>query len=122
MDWPSDIYFELNGLKLGYWTSPGCYGDRRGVYTPQWVSVGNNSQYGELVQLVLDDSGTYINGRPVSSVTVRQVNAAMRKDFRLRMSSPADAANAGGLTIFGRGYGDYDQHILFTTVASDKQV
>lgn len=122
MDWPSDIYFDLNGLKLGCWTCPGCYGDRRGIYTPKWVALNSNSQYGDLVQLVVDGNGSYINGRQISAINVRQVGAAAQRDFRLRLSSPADAANPGGLTIFGRGYGNFDQHILFTTVASDNRV
>ena len=122
MDWPSDIFFELNGLKLGCWTCPGCYGDRKGVYTPEWVAVDINSQYGDLVQLVVDGRGTFIDGRQISAVNVRQVGAAAQKDFRLRLSSPADAVNPGGLTIFGRGYGNFDQNILFTTVASDIKV
>lgn len=122
MDWPSDIFFSMNGLELGRWTCPGCYGDRKGIYTPDWVDVGSNSQYGDLIQLVVDGNGSYINGRKISDVNVRDIGAAAQKDFRLLLSSPADAQNPGGLTIFGRGYGDFDQHILFTTVASDNQV
>ena len=30
-DWPSDITVAINGREVGAWTSPGDYGDRRGV-------------------------------------------------------------------------------------------
>ena len=34
--WPSDITFSLNGKKVGVWTSPGDFGDVRGIFTPEW--------------------------------------------------------------------------------------
>ena len=46
-DWPSDITFTLNGVKLGTWTSPGDFGDQRGKYTPKWWANHIN-QYGLL--------------------------------------------------------------------------
>ncbi len=33
-DWPSDITIAVNGLDIGMWTSPGDFGDQRGVFTP----------------------------------------------------------------------------------------
>ena len=35
-DWPSDITVTVNGKDIGTWTSPGDFGDKRGVYTPDW--------------------------------------------------------------------------------------
>ena len=34
--WPSDIYFYLNDVFLGIWTSPGDFGDVKGIFTPDW--------------------------------------------------------------------------------------
>jgi predicted transcriptional regulator len=34
-DWPSDISLWVNDVKVGTWTSPGDYGDRRGIHTPR---------------------------------------------------------------------------------------
>ena len=34
LDWPSDITLWVNDIIVGTWTSPGDYGDKRGVYTP----------------------------------------------------------------------------------------
>jgi hypothetical protein len=31
-DWPSDITVAVNGKEIGTWTSPGDFGDKRGVY------------------------------------------------------------------------------------------
>ena len=32
--WPSDIYFAINGIEIGFWTSPGDYGAERGRFAP----------------------------------------------------------------------------------------
>ena len=46
-DWPSDITVAVNGKDVGTWTSPGDFGDKRGVYTPDWWKL-KGSQYGKL--------------------------------------------------------------------------
>src|ERR687892_1078832 len=46
-DWPSDISLWVNDVLIGTWTSPGDYGDKRGVYTPNWWKL-EGSQYGKL--------------------------------------------------------------------------
>ncbi len=46
-EWPSDITFTVNGKEIGTWTSPGDFGDKRGVYTPDWWKL-KGSQYGKL--------------------------------------------------------------------------
>ena len=35
-NWPSDISFCLNDESIGIWTSPGDFGDVRGIFTPDW--------------------------------------------------------------------------------------
>ena len=35
-NWPSDITFRLNDINIGKWTSPGDFGDVRGMFTPDW--------------------------------------------------------------------------------------
>jgi predicted transcriptional regulator len=47
-DWPSDITFYLNNVKLFTWTSLGDYGVKRGVLTPEWWQ---SNQYGMLKTL-----------------------------------------------------------------------
>ncbi|MCZ8519366.1 MULTISPECIES: ArsR/SmtB family transcription factor [Paenibacillus] len=110
-DWPSDIHFALNGVPLGAWTSPGDFGGRKGKYTPEWWNIDCN-QYGLLKVLRIDGEGTFIDGYKVSDVTLHQLDIR-RKQWALRLSVPEDAANVGGLTIYGEGFGNYDQNILF---------
>ena len=46
-NWPSDISLWVNDILVGTWTSPGDFGDRRGIYTPRWWKL-EGSQYGKL--------------------------------------------------------------------------
>lgn len=116
MNWPSDIYFAINGLSLGFWTSPSDFGDRPGACAPDWQG-GFNSKYGQLLQIVVNAEGTFIGIERTSDVTVDDLMATDPKHFRFRVESPEDAANPGGFNLFGKGFGDYGQHILFSTVA-----
>lgn len=110
-DYPSDIHFYLNGVHLGYWTSPGDFGDKKGNYTPSWwPSVIN--QYGLLKTLRINSEGTFMDGTRISDVTLDQVDIT-RPQWTFRFEVPADAEHVGGLTLFGSGFGNYNQDIVF---------
>lgn len=116
-NWPSDIYFVLNERELGHWTSPGDYGDRRGKFTPAWWPSDIN-QYGLMKKLLITHNGTYMDGDRISDTTIDDIDVR-RGVFTFRMQVRLDAANIGGLTIFGKGFGDYDQDILMQLYYSD---
>lgn len=59
-DYPSDIYFSLNGTSLGMWVSPGDYGSRKGYLSPAWWPESLN-QYGLLKTLIINDRGCFID-------------------------------------------------------------
>ncbi len=110
-DYPSDIHFYLNGVHLGYWTSPGDFGDKKGNYTPSWwPSVIN--QYGLLKTLRINAEGTFMDGTRISDVTLDQVDIT-RPQWTFRFEVPPDAEHVGGLTLFGSGFGNYKQDIIF---------
>ena len=110
-DWPSDISLWVNGTKLGTWTSPGDYGDRRGRYTPGWWKLGG-SQYGELTTWRITEKGTFVNGRRLSGVTLRALKLDEHHSVRLRVGIEEGARHPGGVNIFGRGFGNHDQDIV----------
>ena len=107
-DWPSDIYFDLNWVHLGIWTSPGDFGEKRGLYTPDWW---RGTQYGLLKTIRITREGILMDGMHLSDVTLDQIHIQSGKDTLLRISSPKDSTNPGGVNIFGRGFGNYDQNI-----------
>lgn len=109
-NWPSDIYFYLNDIELGYWTSPGDFGDKIGKYNPHWWPHHLN-QYGMLKLLRINEEGTFIDGCRISNVTMSDIglNAKSNINFKLAVSSNQ---NGGGITIFGKDFGNYHQDIV----------
>lgn len=109
-NWPSDITFQLNGTTLGSWTSPGDFGDVRGMFTPNWW-FPNWNQYGLLKMLVLDQHGTYIDGLKISDVTIEQFHLSSQDDMVFRFQVIEPSPHIGGLTLFGKNFGNYNQDI-----------
>lgn len=110
-DWPSDITIAVNNVELGVWTSPGDFGDRRGVYTPAWWKL-KGSQYGMLKSWTVTREGTFVDGVRISNIGLGDIGLADHSSIRLRIEVKADARHPGGVNIFGRGFGNYDQDIL----------
>lgn len=109
--WPSDISFELNGKPIGTWTSPGDFGQTRGRYSPDWWPSWVN-QYGLLKMIRIQDNGTFLDGQPMSAVSLSDI-LPERNGWTLRIAVKEEAAHVGGVTLFGSGFGNYNQDILF---------
>ncbi len=108
--WPSDISFKLNDTKIATWTSPGDFGNVRGIFTPDWW-YPNWNQYGLLKILVINKKGTFIDGLQVSDVSIRDFDFDYKSTIKLKLEVEEDAAHIGGLTIFGKSFGNYSQDI-----------
>ena len=113
-DFPSDIHFYLNDHHLGYWTSPGNFGDRKGTCTPTWFTCG--TEYGLLKNLIVTNEGTYIDGLRLSNLTLGDLHLSSQTNLNLRIASPQNAEHQGGVTIFGKDFGNYAQDIKVTVV------
>lgn len=110
-DWPSDVVISINGVELGVWTSPGDFGDKRGAHTPTWWKM-KGSQYGLLKSWAVDASGAYVDGQKLSAVTIDQLDLAAHRSIRLKIEVKPDSDHPGGVNIFGRNFGNYDQDIV----------
>ena len=110
-NWPSDITVSVNHIDIGTWTSPGDFGDKRGVYTPAWWKL-KGSQYGMLKSWRVTSDGTYVDGVKISPVALKDLDLGNHKSIRLRIGVRDDARHPGGVNIFGRGFGNYDQDIV----------
>ena len=114
-NWPSDITFSVNQIDVGTWTSPGDYGDQRGVYTPSWWKL-KGSQYGKLKTVRVTPVGTYIDGMKMSPLSLKDLDLGSHRSIRFRIAVKDEARHPGGLNIFGRGFGNYDQDIVMRLI------
>ena len=110
-DWPSDISLEVNNVRVATWTSPGDFGDKRGVYTPEWWKL-TGSQYGKLKTWRINGKGSFVDGVRVSDITLEDLSIDSHRSIRMRIGVRDDAKHPGGINIFGRGFGNYDQDIV----------
>ncbi|MGV2107124.1 ArsR/SmtB family transcription factor [Agrobacterium vitis] len=110
-DWPSDITLSINGTDVGTWTSPGDFGDKRGVYTPDWWKL-KGSQYGKLKNWRISSEGTFVDGVKISAIDLNAIDLLAHHSIRVRIGVRDDARHPGGINIFGRGFGNYDQDIV----------
>lgn len=110
-NWPSDISFHLNDIPLGTWTCPGDFGASRGVHTPEWWNLG--TQYGLLKIVSVREDGTYLDGVRLSDVRIADLGVVQGQELRLRLSCE-EQTYGGGISLFGKHFGNYDQDIEVT--------
>jgi len=110
-EWLSDITLWINEVRVGVWTSPGDYGDKRGKLTPHWWKL-EGSQYGLLKHWRVTDDGAFVDGVRISPVTLDDLNIADHHSITIRIGVEDKANHVGGINIFGRGFGNYDQDIV----------
>lgn len=109
-NWPSDISFYLNDVYLGGWMSPGDFADVQGIFTPDWWEH-NWNQYGLLKLLIINEYGTFIDALKISDVTINDFHLDSSSQLKFKIGVDDDAEHIGGLTIFGKSFGNYAQDI-----------
>ena len=118
--WPSDIHFYINDALLGVWTSPGDFADVPGLFTPPWWFSSWN-QYGLLKTLSVRSDGTYMDDQRISDVSIDRLALSGSRPIMFRLEVPDTARHIGGLTIFGRDFGNYNQDIEFRITYSESE-
>ena len=113
-NWPSDITMWINKTEIGTWVSPGDFGDKRGKFTPSWWKL-EGSQYGLLKNWYVTDEGSFVDGIKISDVKLSDLKISEHHSIRMRIGVKEDAEHMGGMNIFGRGFGNYDQGIILRT-------
>jgi predicted transcriptional regulator len=119
-DWPSDITVWINGIEIGTWTSPGDFGGRRGLLTPDWW-VEHMTQFGLLKIWTVEETGTYVDGTRVSDVSLSRLLVVPQQPVSVRVGVKPDAEHQGGFNLFGRGFGNYAQDLVLRLFYSRKK-
>lgn len=112
-DWKSDITVFICDQEIGTWTSLGDYGGRRGKNNPRWWSDAL-TQFGVLTNWEITKDGTYVNGNKISNVTIKNINIKEKPYVPIKIGVKKDAKYCGGMSLFGKSFGDYDQDIVLT--------
>lgn len=113
-NWPSDITVWVNEVEIGTFTSPGDFGGVRGKNTPLFWKT-NSTQYGILKTFSISNEGCFIDGTLISTTrTIRNIDLKNCKKISLKIGFKKDAIHLGGINIFGKKFGNYDQDIVMT--------
>ncbi|MEJ9217329.1 winged helix-turn-helix transcriptional regulator [Paenibacillus glucanolyticus] len=110
-NYPSDIFFYVNGIEIGNWTSPGDFGDKRGTFNPEWWPPHLN-QYGMLKLIRINKEGSFIDGCRISDVGLDQIQLDYKSELTFRVAVNERSVNKRGLTIYGKHFGNYSQDLL----------
>jgi predicted transcriptional regulator len=105
------VLFSINQIALGSWIIPLNDDNYRSLYSPSWWN-SPRIQSGKIKLLTINRNGTFIDGNNrVSAVTIGQLDITPGKRIRFRIAS-----QGSGVTIFGRGFGNYNQDISVTGI------
>ena len=111
-DFPSDITFWINDKEIATYNSPGDFGGRRGKYSPSYWFI-NSTQFGILKTITVNNNGVYIDNINVSkNITLNDILVYNCPFIEFKIGIKDDAIHKGGINIFGKNFGDYNQAIL----------
>ncbi|MCL6605181.1 MAG: helix-turn-helix domain-containing protein [Paenibacillus sp.] len=110
-NYPSDLYFYVNGMEIGTWTSPGDFGVSPGTLNPDWWPPHLN-QYGMLKLIRINNEGSFIDGCRISDVTLDDIQLDYKSELTFRIAVTEKPVNKRGLTIYGKHFGNYSQDLM----------
>lgn len=118
----SDITISINDIELCVYTSLGDYGNRYGRYTPSWWYV-ESTKYGTLITIYINKDGVYLNENLVNQdVNLDSLNLKSGNKTTIKLEVKEDSENVGGINLFGKKFGDYNQDINFLVKYVSKEV
>ena len=110
-DWPSDITVAVNGWELGVLDQPRRFRRSPGSLHSRLVEAQRQPiRHAEELE---GDEGRRVRRRRQDLVADTEGSRlSAHHSIRLKIEVKADARHPGGVNIFGRGFGNYDQDIV----------
>ena len=96
--------------------TPICTVCHAGAGAPEGLRLDSVNSYGLLKHLSIRQDGTWIDGSKIGPVTIDDLALDHRSDLRLRFTAPPQAQGRGGLTLYGKGFGNHNQAIVATLI------
>ncbi len=109
-NWPSDITVWVNGVEIGGFRSEGDYGGRRGKLNPEWWP-DILTQYGKLYSVLIDSEGCYVDNKLTSKENIKSLKIDEGDFISFRIGVKESSEYVGGINLFGKRFGDFDQNI-----------
>lgn len=110
--WPTTLNIILNDCPVARVTISGNFSDVRGILTPDWWDDGF-SQYGILTHIRINRFDTSVDGVKVSDHNLLDTKIESSDFINLRIETEQVDGRYGGLTIFGKQWGNHAQDINF---------
>jgi predicted transcriptional regulator len=111
-EYPSDITIWINDVEIGTWISPGDPGGERGRLNPPWWQDYMN-QHGYYKVFSVGPAGAFVDGEKLSDVSISSINVQPWQATKVRLGVKPEAANQGGFSLFGKGFGSFETDIVF---------
>lgn len=109
--WPSDISVWLNDTLILTFCSPGDFGGTKGTYTPSYWPI-NCTQFGELSKIKINHEGIFRNNLLIkNNITLDNFDLNEKKSIRFSIGVLENAIHRGGINLFGKHFGNYNQAI-----------
>ena len=61
--------------------------------------------------ITINENGTYLDGLFLAPVTIQDIDLDNRPEISIKIAVPKTARHVGGVNIFGKGFGDYNEGI-----------
>lgn len=111
-NWPSDITVSINDIEVLTFTSPGDFGGRRGILTPEFWPI-TSTQFGLLKKILINSEGVYLDNKIVNKkIKFDDLKLFDGSAIKLTIGIKDDAVHKGGINLFGKNFGDYPQAIV----------
>lgn len=121
-DWKSDIDFYVNGIKLLTYTSPGDFGDHRGLLNPDWWQ-NNSTQYGNLKTISVTEQGVFLDNILTNKeITLSKLRLNEGNSILFTISCDKNSEHYGGFNLFGKTFGNFPQDIVLTATYKAKNM